>query len=150
MGSLRHQMRRPLLASGIKDAGFGTVPRLTIMGHAIRLCCYLFSGSKSVVDPPRQITQSRSVLSLKIARFLTLFSSTKTAKRVQRLILFHPIVSNVSHGWTTWKLCNRAVVQSQMFNLANVSRAIAPARSETEPILLWTLIGTLIRHYGIF
>ena len=55
------------------------------MLSAIRLCCYVFSKFISVVDLPRQITQSRFVLSLKIVRFLSLFLKHKaTEKRVPR------------------------------------------------------------------
>ena len=82
-------IRQPLLAKGIMAAGLGVIPFLTIIGFAFSyqaICCHVVIGLESVVDPPRQITNSGSVCTPTIVRTLRLFSRhKKPEKRLPRL-----------------------------------------------------------------
>ena len=81
-------IRWPLLARGIKAAGFGIVRFSTIISHAFSyqaICCYPLSGPKSDVDSSRQIREFESFTSPKNPLFSSLFSSpTKPEKQLPR------------------------------------------------------------------
>ena len=79
------QIRRPMLARGMKAAGLSIIRFLTIIGHVFSyqaICCYVFSGPKSRVDPPRQITGSEFVAPPKIHCFSNLFSRRRKLEKM--------------------------------------------------------------------